>query len=51
MHHDLSTVSAYFDRVLLLNRRTIAEGPVASTFRQEAVARTYGNQIATAIPA
>jgi manganese/zinc/iron transport system ATP- binding protein len=51
VHHDLSTVSAYFDRVLLLNRRTIAEGPVATTFRQEAVARTYGNQIATAIPA
>lgn len=51
VHHDLSTVPAYFDRVLLLNRRTIAEGPVATTFRQEAVARTYGNQIATAIPA
>ena len=51
VHHDLSTVTAYFDRVLLLSRRTIAEGPVATTFRQEAVARTYGNQIATAIPA
>lgn len=51
VHHDLSTVPAYFDRVLLLNRRTVAEGPVAATFRQEAVARTYGNQFATAIPA
>lgn len=51
VHHDLSTVPAYFDRVLLLNRRTVAEGPVASTFRRDAVARTYGSQLATSIPA
>lgn len=51
VHHDLSTVPAYFDRVLLLNRRTVAEGPVATTFRRDAVARTYGSQLATAIPA
>lgn len=42
VHHDLSTVSAYFDRVLLLNRRTIAEGPVATTFTRENLAITYG---------
>lgn len=51
VHHDLSTVPAYFDRVLLMNRRTVAEGPVATTFRRDAVARTYGSQLATAIPA
>lgn len=42
VHHDLSTVAAYFDRVLLLNRRTIAEGPVATTFTRDGLARTYG---------
>lgn len=51
VHHDLSTVPAYFDRVLLLNRHVIAEGPTAATFRRETVARAYGNQLLTAIPA
>jgi len=51
VHHDLSTVTAYFDRVLLLNRRPVAEGPTAATFRRDAVARAYGNQLLTAIPA
>jgi manganese/zinc/iron transport system ATP- binding protein len=51
VHHDLSTVTAYFDRVLLMNRRLIAEGPVATTFRREAVAAAYGQELLTAIPA
>lgn len=51
VHHDLATVPAYFDRILLLNRTAVAEGPVGSTFRRELVARTYGSQLATAIPA
>lgn len=51
VHHDLSTVTAYFDRVLLLNRRVIAEGPTASTFRRDMVAEAYGHQLLTAIPA
>ncbi|MEY4872734.1 MAG: hypothetical protein RLZZ563_2064, partial [Pseudomonadota bacterium] len=51
VHHDLATVTRYFDRVLLLNRRAIAEGPVASTFRRALVAETYGSQLLTAIPA
>ena len=51
VHHDLSTVPVYFDRLLLLNRTAIAEGPVGTTFRRELVSRTYGSQIATAIPA
>lgn len=42
VHHDLSTVKAYFDRVLLLNRGIIAEGPVAAAFTPEALSRTYG---------
>ncbi|MEN9409673.1 MAG: hypothetical protein RL216_1647 [Pseudomonadota bacterium] len=51
VHHDLTTVPAYFDRVLLLNRSLIAEGPTATTFRRETVAAAYGNQLLTAIPA
>lgn len=51
VHHDLSTVPAYFDRVLLMNRRLIAEGPTASTFRRPLVAEAYGSQLLTAIPA
>lgn len=51
VHHDLSTVPAYFDRVLLLNRRVIAEGPTSTSFRRDRVAEAYGNQLLTAIPA
>jgi manganese/zinc/iron transport system ATP- binding protein len=44
VHHDLATVPAYFDQVLLLNRRRIAEGPVATAFTEKALARTYGTR-------
>jgi manganese/zinc/iron transport system ATP- binding protein len=44
VHHDLSTVPDYFDRVLLMNRRVIAEGPVATTFTEGALAQTYGGR-------
>jgi len=42
VHHDLSTVSSYFDEVLLLNRRIIAFGPTPEVFTTENIARTYG---------
>ena len=51
VHHDLSTVPAYFDRVLLMNRRVIAEGTTATTFRRATVARAYGDGLLSAIPA
>jgi manganese/zinc/iron transport system ATP- binding protein len=51
VHHDLATVAAYFDRVLLLNRRVIAEGPTSTAFRRATVAEAYGNTLLTAIPA
>jgi manganese/zinc/iron transport system ATP- binding protein len=46
VHHDLSTVRSYFDHVLLLNVRKIAEGPVATTFTPEALQATYGGRLA-----
>jgi manganese/zinc/iron transport system ATP- binding protein len=46
VHHDLDTVSEYFDRVLLINVRKIADGPVASTFTVENLQATYGGRLA-----
>jgi manganese/zinc/iron transport system ATP- binding protein len=48
VHHDLSTVRAYFDRVALLNVRKIAEGPVDTAFTAEALQAAYGGRLATA---
>ncbi len=48
VHHDLATVADYFDHVLLLNVRKIAEGPVATTFTAERLQETYGGRLATA---
>lgn len=45
VHHDLSTVATYFDRVLLLNRRTIAQGSVTEAFTPQALARAYGGML------
>lgn len=41
VHHDLDTVETYFDHVVLLNRRIIAQGSVAQVFTQENIDRTY----------
>ncbi|KUF10485.1 metal ABC transporter ATP-binding protein [Pseudoponticoccus marisrubri] len=45
VHHDLSTVEAYFDRVFLINRRRMAEGPVAEAFTDETLRATYGGRL------
>jgi manganese/zinc/iron transport system ATP- binding protein len=45
VHHDLSTVPAYFDRVLLLNVGKQGEGPVASAFTEAALTQTYGGRL------
>jgi manganese/zinc/iron transport system ATP- binding protein len=44
VHHDLETVPEYFDRVLLLNVRAIASGPVGEVFTPENLRRTYGGR-------
>ncbi|MEL6218909.1 MAG: metal ABC transporter ATP-binding protein [Pseudomonadota bacterium] len=48
VHHDLATVPEYFDRVLMLNVRKIAEGPVTEAFTTETLYATYGGKLATA---
>jgi len=45
VHHDLSTVDSYFDKVILLNQRMIAYGDTESTFTKENIAKAYGGQL------
>lgn len=45
VHHDLGTVPEYFDRVVLVNRNLIAEGPVGEVFNQENLAKAYGGNV------
>jgi len=46
VHHDLSTVDAYFDWVIMLNTCLIASGPVSEIFHAESILRTYGRSSA-----
>lgn len=45
VHHDLQTVTEYFDWVMLLNVRKIASGPVDETFTEENLRLTYGGRV------
>ncbi len=45
VHHDLSTVEAYFDKVILLNQRLIAYGDTSKVYNQENIAKAYGPQL------
>jgi len=47
VHHDLSTVAEYFDHVLLLNTRKVAEGTVEDVFTVETLQMAYGGRLAT----
>ncbi len=46
VHHDLATVSDYFDHVLLLNGEVIASGPVDTAMTTENLQRAYGGRLA-----
>lgn len=45
VHHDLQTVSEYFEWVMLLNLRLVALGPTDSTLTQENLQKTYGGRL------
>ena len=45
VHHDLQTVSEYFDWVMLLNVRRIACGTVQEVFTVENLRKTFGGRI------
>lgn len=44
VHHDLSTVNAYFDKVILLNQRLIAYGDTDIIFTEKNINTTYSSQ-------
>jgi manganese/zinc/iron transport system ATP- binding protein len=46
VHHDLTTVQAYFDWLVMLNVRIIAQGPIRTTYTPENLRAAYGRQLA-----
>jgi manganese/zinc/iron transport system ATP- binding protein len=46
VHHDLQTVTEYFDSVTLLNVRRIASGATREVFTNENLRATYGGRMA-----
>ena len=46
VHHDLQTVSQYFDWLTLLNIEVIASGPTKAIFTPENLQKTYGGRVA-----
>jgi manganese/zinc/iron transport system ATP- binding protein len=44
VHHDLESAPDYFDWLVLLNVRVIADGPFDATFTAENLSRTYGGR-------
>ena len=51
VHHDLSTVKRWFDWLIMLNRRVVAQGPVATTYTRDNLRAAYGGQLAVLDPA
>jgi manganese/zinc/iron transport system ATP- binding protein len=45
VHHDLQTVTEYFDHVIMLNMRVVAHGPVKEVFTDENLKKTYGGRL------
>lgn len=46
VHHDLQTVTDYFDHVTLLNGSLVASGTTGETFNEDNLKRAYGGRIA-----
>lgn len=45
VHHDLQSVSSYFDWLLMVNMRLIASGPTQDVFNEKAIQETYGGKL------
>ena len=45
VHHDLQSVTQYFDWVIMLNTRLVATGPTQTTFTQANLQETYGGKL------
>lgn len=42
VHHDLTRVNQYFDHVVMLNQRLVANGPTKHAFSQDSIQACYG---------
>ena len=45
VHHDLQTVTDYFDHLILLNMRIVTHGPTQEVFTPENLHKTYGGRL------
>jgi len=45
VHHALQTVKEYFDHVILINMRVVANGPVEDVFTDQNLQKTYGGKL------
>ena len=45
VHHDLQTVRSYFDWLVILNLRVLAQGPVDEVYTMDNLHKAYGGQI------
>jgi manganese/zinc/iron transport system ATP- binding protein len=45
VHHDLQSVTQYFDWVILLNTRLVGSGPTSEVFTPQWVEETYGGKL------
>ena len=45
VHHDLASVTQYFDWLVLLNMRVVASGPTDEVFTRENLQKTYGGKL------
>jgi len=45
IHHDLQSVPQFFDHVILLNMRIVANGPVDEVYTPENLQKTYGGRL------
>jgi len=50
VHHDLQTVAQFFDHVLMLNARLVAEGPVATVLTPDNLRAAYGHRVPDIAP-
>ena len=45
VHHDLATVSQYFDYLIMMNMRVVVAGPTQEVFTEENLRKTYGGNL------
>lgn len=49
VHHDLSKVTKYFDHLVMLNKKVIADGPVDQVFTKKYLGNIYGTGFVEAL--